>query len=280
MARTPKNKRRMNPAKVRAAALRGCVRALKVLGVAALFVGLMALAALGTRALREWLFTSPTFAIEAIEVRGLTNAAEAEVLALSRLRLGENAFEIDLEETAHAIGEHAWIEGVEVRRDLPRRIEIDVVEHVPAALCDLGGLYYVDDAGKAFKRVSVGDHVDLPILRGVSREAYGADPEESEALLREGIALAALSDGSGLTARAPLSDIELDAALGLTLRCGEHATEVRLGRGDYAQKLKRLSRIFDELARRGAVAQVIRLDNRARPGWVAVQLDKASQGVF
>lgn len=280
MARTPKNRRRLDPAKARTAALRGFLRALKALGAICLFAALTALAAHGTRACREWLFTSPTFAIEAIEVSGIVHAAEREILALSRLQVGENTFEIDLEETAHAIREHAWVEDVLIRRHLPRAIEIEVVEHVPAALVDLGALYYVDDAGKAFKRVSVGDRVDLPILRGVSRESYAAEPEESEALFREGIALAALYARSGLQARAPLSDIELDPVEGLTLYCGEQATAVRLGRGDYPQKLDRLGRIFEELDRRGALAEVIRLDNRARPGWVAVQLDKASRGLF
>ncbi|MDR0967183.1 MAG: FtsQ-type POTRA domain-containing protein [Myxococcales bacterium] len=280
MAKTPKNKRRKTPAQVRAAMRKGAVRVLKGLGVLCLFASLTALATVGGRALRDWLFTSPTFAIEAIELRGLVHAAQTDVLALSRIQRGENAFEIDLDESAQAIRAHPWIEDVQVRRRLPRRIEIDVVEHVAAALVDLRGLYYADEAGKAFKRVSAGDRVDLPILRGVSREAYGADPEASEALLREGIALSTLYSSSGLQARAPLSDIELDPVEGLTLRCGEHATAVRLGRGDYQQKLARLARIFDELARRGAVARLIRLDNRARPGWVAVQLDKASQALF
>lgn len=280
MARTPKNRRRLDPAKARAAALRGLLRALKVLGVVCLFVALTALAARGTLAAREWLFTSPTFAIESIEIRGLAHATEREIAALSRLQVGENVFEIDLEETAQAVREHPWVEDVFIRRQLPRGIEIEVVEHVPAALVDLGALYYVDDAGKAFKRVSIGDRVDLPILRGVSRETFAAEPRESEALFREGIALSALYARSGLEARARLSDIELDPVEGLTLRCGEQAMAVRLGRGDYPQKLARLARILDELDRRGAVAEIVRLDNRARPGWVAVQLEKPSRGLF
>lgn len=280
MARTPKNRRRVDPAQARAAARRGLVRALRVAGAICLFAALTALAAQGARAVRTWLFTSPTFAIEAIEIRGLVHAAEREVLALSRLQVGENVFEIDLEETAFAVREHPWIEDARVRRHLPRGIEIEVAEHVPAALADLGALYYVDDAGKAFKRVSVGDRVDLPILRGVSREVYAAEPEQGEALFREGIALAALYARSGLEARARLSDIELDRVEGMTLRCGDQAMAVRLGRGDYPQKLDRLARILEELSRRGAVAEIVRLDNRARPGWVAVQLDKSSQGLF
>ena len=280
MARTPKNRRRLDPAEARAAALKGGVRALKVLGVLCLFALITVAATLGTRALRTWLFTSPTFAIDTIAITGLTHAAESEVLNLSRLRIGENIFEIDLEETAIAIREHPWVEDARVERSLPRGVEIEVVEHVPAALVDLGGLYYVDDAGKAFKRVSVGDRVDLPILRGVSRERYESDPDESEALFREGIALTALYARHGLDARAHLSDIEIDPDEGLTLRCGEHATAVRLGRGGYPEKLDRLMRVLDELERRGAVAEIVRLDNRERPGWVAVQLDKTSKGLF
>ena len=131
MARTPKNRRRLDPAEARAAALKGGVRALKVLGVLCLFALITVAATLGTRALRTWLFTSPTFAIDTIAITGLTHAAESEVLNLSRLRIGENIFEIDLEETAIAIREHPWVEDARVERSLPRGVEIEVVEHVP-----------------------------------------------------------------------------------------------------------------------------------------------------
>lgn len=280
MARTSKNKRRSDPAQVRAAVKKGLGRALKVLGVCLAVAAVVVLTAFGTRGARHWLQTSPTFAVENIHVSGLKNASQADVLARCGIRKGDNIFDVDVDDVARALGEHPWIRDVEVRRRLPRSVFISVTEHVPAALADMGGLYYVDDEGKAFKRVSAGDRVDLPILRGISREVYSREPEESEELLREGIAVAALYTASGLETKMPLSDIETDAIEGLTLRCGEGATVVHLGRGSYQQKLRRLDRVFAELQERKVSALVIRLDNRARPGWVAVSLDRPETGSF
>jgi cell division protein FtsQ len=51
--------------------------------------------------------------------------------------------------------------------------------------------------------------------------------------------------------------------------------EVRVGDEDFDSRLSRLSRVRAELAQRSLTAQVVRLDNRARPGWVTVQLSGA-----
>ena len=48
--------------------------------------------------------------------------------------------------------------------------------------------------------------------------------------------------------------------------------EIEFGEGDVLPKLGRLARVRKELHARSMVAEVIRLDNRTRPSWVAVQL--------
>jgi cell division protein FtsQ len=65
----------------------------------------------------------------------------------------------------------------------------------------------------------------------------------------------------------------VDEALTLVSSTGQ---EVQLGTGEgLEQKLQRLARVRGELAERGLSAEVIHLDNRARPGWVAVKLSGA-----
>jgi cell division protein FtsQ len=67
-----------------------------------------------------------------------------------------------------------------------------------------------------------------------------------------------------------LSEVRV-AAEGLVLVLAD-GTEARLGEGDTDAKLQRLSRVREELRARGLSAEVIHLENRARPGWVAVKL--------
>ncbi|MGI5862022.1 MAG: cell division protein FtsQ/DivIB [Myxococcales bacterium] len=272
-----KNRRRVDQAAVRAAAAGFAVRAARFLG-AALVLGALAVgAAWGARHLKAWLFTSPTFAIEQFAFEGLERAEEAELIRLGGIRPGDNIFEADIVLAERAMAAHPWVEHATIDRVYPRKLKVKVVEHEPAALTDLGGLYYVNRSGKAFKRLAPGESADLPILRGVGREEYSAAPEEAEALFKQALDAMALYREAGLEQRAEISEISIDRLEGLTFFLGDDAVAVRLGQGELDKKLARLGQLFDELSRRGARAEVIRLDNRTRPGWVAVQLAEGAE---
>ena len=57
-----------------------------------------------------------------------------------------------------------------------------------------------------------------------------------------------------------------------TLWAGDEGLEVRLGQGELADKLDRLERVLAAVAADGQRAEVLHLDNRRRPDWVAVRL--------
>ena len=135
-------------------------------------------------------------------------------------------------------------------------------------MISLGDLYLVDRDGKPFKRLQPGDGMDLPLLTGVSREEYVASPEQAAESFRR--ALAALASYVRVEKAEPISEVHI-APRSLTLITTGGA-ELRFGEDASAEKLARLSRVRAELARRGLAAEVIHLDNRARPGWVTVKL--------
>ena len=110
----------------------------------------------------------------------------------------------------------------------------------------------------------------------MTREEYLAHPAQIEPLFVEALQALAVFAASGLEKERPASEVKVDAVDGLTLYCGNEAVAVKLGFKDYREKFARLEQLFQELKSRGARAEVIRLDNRTRPGWVAVQL---AQGV-
>src|SRR5260370_42316954 len=64
----------------------------------------------------------------------------------------------------------------------------------------------------------------------------------------------------------PPSQPRLEAN-GISLN-SQSGVEIHFGEGERAAKFARLRPIRSELSRRGLLAQSIRLDNRARPGWV------------
>lgn len=225
----------------------------------------------GAVELRAWAVASPRFALKEASFTGLTHAARPELVRLSGLAAGQNLFALDVGALEKAMSQHPWVRGVEVTRHFPSAVSVEVVEHVPAALGVLGGdLYVLDEDGEPFKRVTPGDGLDLPLVTGLTREAYVADPVAARERFRTALSVARAYDALAQGKEERLSEVKVEAtSVTLVAASGQ---EVRMGEGEAEAKLQRLARIRRELRARGLAAGIIRLDNRARPGWVAVKL--------
>jgi cell division protein FtsQ len=171
-----------------------------------------------------------------------------------------------------ALRNHPWVASVQVRRVLPPALEIRIVERRAAALVDLGGLYLVDAVGEVFKRAAPGDGLDLPVVTGIARDAWVDRRAEVEPLLAAALALVDRWAERGLDRRTPISEIHIDAEYGTTLWAGDEGMEIRLGQGALPEKLARLEQVLGALESEGRRAEVLHLDNRRRPDWVAVRL--------
>lgn len=212
------------------------------------------------------------FRISEIRFEGLSRATPDELLELSPVQRGDHLLLCDTDLVAVALRRHPWIAAVNVERELPRKLVVRVAERHAAALVDLGGLYLVDEKGEVFKRAVPGDGLDLPVIRGIAREAWIERRDEIEPLLSAALALLARWAERGLDRTEPVSEIRLDPDYGTTLWAGDDGLEVRLGQGDLPEKLERLERVLSAVAADKERAQVLHLDNRRRPDWVAVRL--------
>ena len=235
--------------------------------------GLGLLAALASLAwigfqLDRWAASSPHFALRKFQSSGLRRATEKELLRLAGLAPGMNLWSLDSATVAQAMAAHPWVRTVEVTRSLPDTLQLRVEERAPVALASLGDLYVVDAEGAPFKRVSPAETLDLPLLTGITREQAEKDPAGTAARLREALAVADVYQHA--FDRPRLSEIQLgESAFELITTDG---VRVVLGRDDLDGQLRRLQRVRDELQHRGLAAAAIHLENRVRPGWVAVQI--------
>jgi cell division protein FtsQ len=237
----------------------------------------MLLGALGSLAwiglrLDAWASTSPHFALRTVRVQGLHRATEKELLRLAGVAPGTNLWSLDPSAVAQTMSAHPWVRTVEVTRSLPDTLQLRVEERTPVALASLGDLYVVDADGAPFKRVSPAESLDLPLLTGLTREQAEKDPAGTAVRLRE--ALGVVDVYQHAFERPRLSEIQLGEA-GFELITAD-GVRVVLGRDDLDGQLRRLQRIRDELQHRGLAAAAIHLENRVRPGWVAVQVKSAS----
>ncbi len=254
-------RRRADGAASRASRGRTVLRGLVLLGA------LLSLAWVGLQ-LDAWASRSPRFALRNFQSSGLHRATEKELLRLAGIAPGTNLWSLDASAVAQAMGAHPWIRTVEVTRSLPDTLRLRVEERAPVALASLGDLYVVDADGAPFKRVSPAEALDLPLLTGFTREQAEKDPAGTATRLREGLGVA--DAYRRVFERPRLSEVEVrEASFELVIADG---VRVVLGRDDLDGQLRRLQRVRDELQHRGLAAAAIHLENRVRPGWVAVQV--------
>ena len=204
-----------------------CGRALRrSLAPAAAAIALVALGG-GLLAGYHWLTTSPRFAITAITVQGTRRLDPDELRAALPIHVGDSVF-AGLEGIARAVRDNPWIASAEVRRILPHTISIDVREHEAAAVVELGELYLVDASGQPFKRAALetGEADGLPVITGIGRTSYAADPVAARATVRD--ALAAF-EGWRAAQRPAIGEIHVDPHGAVTLHTHDQAIAIQLG---------------------------------------------------
>ncbi len=202
-----------------AIALDACGRALRRTLPALVTTGSVAIVGSSLFLGYRWVTKSHRFAITAIEVRGTERLAPDDVLAAAPAQLGANIFTTSVTEVERAVADHPWIESVEVRRELPHTLVIEVREHHAAGIArmDTGESYLVDADGAPFKRVdaATGEASGLPVVTGLPRAAFTRDPAATAVAIT--VALAALSTWTADASRPAVAEVQLDATGGVTL---------------------------------------------------------------
>jgi len=229
--------------------------------------GLAIAAAVGGAAWAGYRFVthSPRFAITRIEVHGNHHLSTEQVLADLPAHVGDNVFATSLDRVVRELRAEPWITHADAHRILPHTIVIDVVEHEPVAMAELGGLYLVDDTGHPFKRAAIDtdDGAGLPIVTGLDRTGYLADPDGTAAQIHG--ALAALATWRASGDRPAIGEVHVDAHGALTLHTYDEATAIQLGTADrdVTSRMQTFDAVWAELTDgERARATAIHLDDR------------------
>ena len=224
----------------------------------------------------RYLTTSPRFAIDELAVSGGRpgdHLTAAQVREVAGLNLGENIFQVSLEQARARLEQDPWIRTATLSRELPRRVRLTVEQRHPVAYVELSGLYLMDETGQIFKRASGEDQLDLPAVTGLSRRDFvaGGPDVRSQIDLALDLILARPTVAS-VWDPGELSEVHFDPDLGVTLELGSLPTEVNLGFPPFAEKLERLRRTRGELSRRQLRAAVLYLDDSRQPNHVGMAL--------
>jgi cell division protein FtsQ len=188
------------------------------------------------------------FSLEKIEISRLEKSSRSEILALAGLKPGDPMLKLDLNKIGARLEKNPWIETVRLRRRFPGTLAVDITERKEVAIANLGYLFYIDTKGKIFKPLTEGDRLDYPIVTGITEEDLNKDPEGTKNMIVTALGIIDLLRKGTVFKLEDISEIHLDKGYGYTLFTANSGIPVRLGNGDFSEKLARLSRIYPDLA--------------------------------
>ena len=196
--------------------------------------------AIAAASLREFVLENPYFSVREIQVRGAEKVSGNEIITIAGLRRGMSIWSLDLPGIEKKIARHPWVRRVIVRREFPRRVIIEVEERAPKAIVALGKLYYVDADGVVFKEVGPGENVKYPLLTGLRAEQLMSPDPAMRQRIQEAIRL-----GEMMVQRShSLSEIHFAKPDRLVVYTTEHPIALRMGWGNWDEKLSRLERLL------------------------------------
>ena len=222
-------------------------------------------------AAQNYVKSSARFAVKDVVVSGGHHRSSEELIQEAGVDKGANIFTLDLDRAKAKLLADPWISEASLARRLPGTIFMHVTEREAGAIVALGESYLASREGEIFKRLEVGDPVELPIITGISEAAVTEDREGAKETVRRALDLASDYEHSQLGQRAPLQEIHVAPDLTFTIVVGKSALSLALGEPPFRRKIEQAARVLAELERRGAKAEAIMLDNEARPERVVVR---------
>jgi cell division protein FtsQ len=202
------------------------------------------LALLGVMSLGVYkgLFEGNSSGLENIVVKGAAKETEDRIRAKLASKKGVSLWKLDMDEIAGSLERDGWVESVDVRRQLPHTVVIDVAERKPVAVLTTGrGIFkFVDGSNAIIGEVRPEQIADFPILSG------GNMTEKSELRMKALDLLRELPD-EGTISRADVSEIRFAEERGFQIVLSKTGMVIDLGKENIPLHVDRSRRVVQYL---------------------------------
>jgi hypothetical protein len=223
-------------------------------GLARLFAGALvrALLLVGVPGgLVVWLLYSPYFLIRDVRVEGGARVAAEWVEGELRPLVGRHVLAVSLQGVQRRLSEHPWVASVELRRELPDRLRVVVVERQPVALLATAeGRSFLDREGEVIVPCPPDAGQGLLLVRHPSR-----GPVPVQAVLDVVAELRRAEPAWGLAAR----EVEVLGDGEYRVRGASPPYPLLLQAGTVGEAVINLRRVLPEIERRFAAIELLDL---------------------
>ncbi|MEW6386795.1 MAG: FtsQ-type POTRA domain-containing protein [Thermodesulfobacteriota bacterium] len=227
-------------------------------------VSCLASLCLGLVLLYYQLLTSDLFSIKDIrniKIEGTQRLDPADILQMANLGPEANLLALRPGRVEQALLTHPWIAHAEVTRKWPNRLYLRLQEREPAALVQLGELYYADRQGKLLKPLAPGDPHDYPIITGLTPELFEARAGSPPLILTQVFQLLDLLKNTPPPLNLEnISEVHVDTERGFTLYANGLRGRVEIGLSDFSERLDKFQRVWPILAQKGYLRRVGRIN--------------------
>jgi len=196
------------------------------------------------------------FHVEKFVFAGNEHLSDEELKNLAGFTDNENLLTVSSSKIFEKMIGSPWIRAVSIRKELPDRLHILIKEAEPFALFDLKGrLFIVDEKGKMLEELK---DTSVPFLPVITGPPFGKKEVFSEAL-----SLVRAIKDKGLLLKK--DHIEIIAYKPQEMSVNLDGVVVKVGTGDYEDKLARLMELEGEIKKRNIHVDYIdlRFANRA-----------------
>jgi len=186
----------------------------------------------------SWLTRSQLFTVRTVDMNRCANVSLEEVWAIVRGGGSGNLWSVPAKEVARRLSGHPWVRSVAVRKSFPDRLVVRIEERRPVAMVNLDALHYLDEEGRAFKRLTAYDPKNLAIVTGFSRqELLRKDPVTVRDLRKTLDLLRGVEAGA---LRQNVSEIHFDAQDGYTVVTRDAGLQLKVGMMDVKEAIRRI----------------------------------------
>lgn len=207
--------------------------------------------------------TSERFAIERVELAGLSRVAEDDVRRLVADLEGTNILLAPLDACEARLEAHPRIARVAVRRVLPDRVSYTITEREPVALLFTDRFYEVDATGMVMPGDAYTGLLDLPTITGVPAADVRAGEVCENPMVTGALQALDVCRSWGGDFAGEIAELRATSA-GLSIRSLREDCILLVGDADFEQRLRKFFLLRDELARRESPGRLIdlRFDNQ------------------
>ncbi|MBI5420218.1 MAG: FtsQ-type POTRA domain-containing protein [Deltaproteobacteria bacterium] len=233
----------------------------QVLPIAAAILAVVLVTAAGA-AVYSWLGRSSLFSVRDIDMNPCVYVAKDEVSGILSGAPQGNIWSLSSRDIGRRLLSHPWVRSVSVRKALPDRLVVRIDERKPAAMINLDALYYVDDEGKIFKRLTAYDPKNFPIVTGFSQGELSARDAVTLQNLKKTLELLRCTDSGVL--RQNVSEVHFDAQEGYTIVTRDSALQLKIGMMDFREAMRRIEEAMPKLSSVGQARGVVDLKTAGR----------------